>query len=544
MIALAAALSACGKGNDQQMTAAAPPPLPATLPLSASPSTVWPTAPEVAALPETRPVRAVRIADTRDDYGYADAAYDYQEVLGDAPPDYYFDYDGVDPWAWEGYDQSVVFLEPVDDGYRYYYYRPGQDEPYFVRDPYYGYGYDDGRLAVIYDSYGAVVPYSGYGAQFDYAGRYLARGHALYEASRRDDRRAVSAANWAARSAAISAAQARWAAARARQPQWRDYASRTGPSQANYWREEAVRRQADARRFAAWRNDSFRTPPPPRAIPATWSNASWARDPKRFLPARADRVRFAGNMQTNRPAATPSQGFLGNRGQAGPVRTPNPGTLPGDARRQALAAAGGRPVPDARPMRAIREPQRAAGAPGRFAAQPQPRPDQPRLARPQGNGNRAPALPGMRGDPAAPGNAQRVQPQPQRPPRVLTPRAEPQPGRGNGRMRFQAPRPQPQTVTPRQPRFNGGERPRFQPRPQPQAVAPRPQPQRFGGGERMRPAPQMNRPAFQPRAPQVARPAPRPPQMARPAPQPRAAAPAAPRGGGNGNGQGRGNRQH
>ena len=263
-IALAAALSACGKGNDQQMTAAAPPPLPATLPLSASPSTVWPTAPEVAALPEAGPVRAVRVADTRDDYGYADAAYDYQEVLGDAPPDYYFDYDGVDPWAWEGYDQSVVFLEPVDDGYRYYYYRPGRDEPYFVRDPDYGYGYDDGRLAVIYDSYGAVVPYSGYGAQRDYAGRYLARGRALYEASRRDDRRAVSAANWAARSAAISAAQARWAAARARQPQWRDFSSRAGPSQANYWREEAVRRQADARRFAAWRNDSFRTPPPPR----------------------------------------------------------------------------------------------------------------------------------------------------------------------------------------------------------------------------------------------------------------------------------------
>ena len=37
-IALATALSACGKGNDQQMTAASLPALPATLPLSASPS--------------------------------------------------------------------------------------------------------------------------------------------------------------------------------------------------------------------------------------------------------------------------------------------------------------------------------------------------------------------------------------------------------------------------------------------------------------------------------------------------------------------------
>ena len=41
-IALAAALSACGKGSDQQMMAATPPALPATLPLDASPSTAWP----------------------------------------------------------------------------------------------------------------------------------------------------------------------------------------------------------------------------------------------------------------------------------------------------------------------------------------------------------------------------------------------------------------------------------------------------------------------------------------------------------------------
>jgi len=190
-IALAAALSACGKGSDQQMMAAAPPALPATLPLDASPSTAWPTAPEVAALPEAKPVRTVRVANPRDYYGYADAAYDYQRVLSDAPPDYYFDYDGTDPWAWEGYDQSVVFLEPVDDGYRYYYYRPGADEPYFVRDPYYGYGYDNGQLAVVYDSYGAVVPYSDYGARLDYAGRY---GAAIAAVPLKDTLKRVSAA--------------------------------------------------------------------------------------------------------------------------------------------------------------------------------------------------------------------------------------------------------------------------------------------------------------------------------------------------------------
>ena len=505
-----------------------------------------------------RPIRTARVANTRDYYGYADAAYDYQTVLYDAPPDYYFDYDGVDPWVWEGYDQSVVFLEPVDDGYRYYYYRPGYDEPYFVRDPYYGYGYDNGQLAVVYDSYGAVVPYADYGARLDYAGRYLARGRAMYDASRRNDRRAVSAANWAARSAAISATQARWSAVRERQPQWRDYSNRAGPSQANYWREESVRRQADTRRFTAWRNDAFRTPPPPRAIPATWSSASWARDQKRFLPARADRVRFANDRQPDRAAAGP-QGLVGNRGEVAPVRAPNAAPLPGDARRQALAAA-----PGAGPMRAIREPQRNAGAPGRFAPQSQGQPNQPRLSRPQGNDDRRQGPAAMRGNPAAAGNSARFQqrPQPQRQPGVAMPRPEPQAGRGNGRQRFEAPRPQPQVgrgnggqrfaaprpqpqVAPRaEQRFNAGrERPRFQaPRPQPQVAAPRaPQP-RFGGGERMRPAPQMNRPSFQPRAPQMARPSAPQQQRARPAPQPRAAAPAAPRGnGGNGGGRGGGN---
>lgn len=533
-IALAAALSACGKGSDQQMMAATPPALPATLPLDASPSTAWPTAPEVAALPEAKPVRTVRVANQRDYYGYADAAYDYQDVLNDAPPDYYFDYDGVDPWAWEGYDQSVVFLEPVDDGYRYYYYRPGADEPYFVRDPYYGYGYDNGQLAVVYDSYGAVVPYNDYGARLDYAGRYLSRGRDLYMASRRGDRRAVSAANWAARGAALSAAQARWSAVRERQPQWRDYSSRVSPTQANYWREEGVRRQADARRFAAWRNDSFRSPPPPRAIPATWTSASWARDQKRFLPARDDRERLAANAQPNRGTPNVPQALFGNRQRTEPGNRPANVAAPqaNDPRRQAIIAAREQQRPGIGPMRAIREPQ--GNAAGRFAPRPQAQPSSPRIAGPRGNPDRA-QLATMRDDHGMRGNGPRLRAQPLPQPRAVMPRPQPQAGRGSQRPQMAMPR----AAAPRfQPRVNGGnDRPRFQaPRPQPQIAAPRPQAPRFGGGGNggMRPTPQMNRPAFQPRAPQMARPA---PQMARPAPPPRAAAPAAPRGGG-GNGRG------
>lgn len=540
-IALAAALSACGKGSDQQMTAAAPPALPATLPLDASPPTAWPTAPEVAALPEAKPVRTVRVANPHDYYGYADAAYDYQRALSDAPPDYYFDYDGADPWAWEGYDQSVVFLEPVDDGYRYYYYRPGADEPYFVRDPYYGYGYDNGQLAVVYDSYGAVVPYNDYGARLDYAGRYLSRGRDLYMASRRGDRRAVSAANWTARRDAISAAQARWSTVRERQPQWRDYSSRVSSTQANYWREEGVRRQADARRFAAWRSDSFRSPPPPRAIPATWTSASWARDQKRFLPARDDRERLADAAQPDRGAPNAPQALFGNRQRIEPGNRPANVAAPqaNDPRRQALIAAREQQRPGIGPMRATREPQGNAPA-GRFAPRPQGQPNPPRVASPQGNPDRA-QLATMRGDHGMRGNGPRFRAQPLPQSRAVMPKPQPQAGRGGQRPQMAMPRPEPRAAAPRfQPRTGGGnDRPRFEaPRRQSQIAAPRPQAPRFGGGGNggMRPAPQMNRPAFQPRAPQMARPAPqmaRPaPQMARPAPPPRAAAPAAPRGGG------------
>jgi hypothetical protein len=370
----------------------------------------------------------------------------------------------------------------------------------------------------------------------------------LYTASRRGDRRAVSAATWAARGAALSAAQARWSAVRDRQPQWRDYSSRTSATQANYWREEGVRRQADTRRFAAWRSDSFRSPPPPRAIPATWTTASWARDQKRFLPAKADRVRFADNAQPNRGTANAPQGLFGNPQRVAPNgRAPNAVPQGGDPRHQPGFAGRGL-VSDAAP---IAGPQRGGPA-GRFAPQLQGQPN-PRVVRTPGNVDRGQPLAAMRGDRGdrgAPGNAARFRPQPQAQPRIVTPRPQPQVGRGAGRPQLAAPRPEPRAAAPRpQPRFNGGgERPRFQaPRPQPQAVAPRPQAPRFGGGG-MRAVPQANRPSFQPRAPQMARPAPAPrpqmaprpaPQMARPAPQPRAAAPAPQRGGG-GNGGGRG----
>lgn len=299
LVALATALAtaACNKPDAaEQLTAAnsaAPlPALPATLPLATGTASAPRYAPPVSALPAAQPVRTVRVADRRDDYAYADDAYAFNQALGDAPPDYGFDYGGTEPWAWQGYDNSRVFVEPVDDGYRYYYYRPDADEPYFVRDPDYGYGYDNGALAVIYAASGAVLPFADYGPRLGYASRYLARGEDLYRASRGNERRAVIAANWAARQDAIAASRDRWAAAASRQAGWQAYRARVADQQAQHWAQEAQRRDADAHRFATWHDDGFRGAPPPRAIPAAWQQASWAQDQARYRPAgdRAERT--------------------------------------------------------------------------------------------------------------------------------------------------------------------------------------------------------------------------------------------------------------
>ena len=296
-LAASLALSACNKASDQmarsETAAPALPDLPATLPLASGAATPVAYAPGPSELPDTRAIPAVRTVAPDDAYAYADQAYGFMDALGDAPPDYGFDYDGVDPWAWQGYDDSVSFAEPIDGGYRYYYYRPGAETPYFIRDPRYGYGYDDGQLAVVYAADGAVVPYESYGPQIGYASRYFVRGRDLWRASRANPRRGVTAANWVRQRPVIEQSRARWQQDRPRQPQWVAYHQSVAPRQERHWEPEQVRREVDSRRYANWQRQDFRTPPPPRAIPVRWQEASWAKDKTRFAPAQAAAQRFA-----------------------------------------------------------------------------------------------------------------------------------------------------------------------------------------------------------------------------------------------------------
>ncbi|MFT3975763.1 MAG: hypothetical protein QM688_01420 [Sphingomonas bacterium] len=294
-VALAAlALAGCNRSASDtsallnNQSAAAPlPALPATLPMTDTPATQSVTAPPVTRLPETRPIRTVRVRDASHgaDYAYSDAAWQFSDALGEAPPDYGFDYQGVQPWAWQGYDDSVVFAEPVSGGYRTYYYRPGADEPYFVRDPDHAYGYDDGQLAVVYAADGAIVPWADYGPQLVYASRYLTRGRDLWRASRQT-RISISAQNWTVNRNTYFIGQQNWGAGRTRQPMWAAYAQRNAPAQ-SHWQVEQTRRAADIHRFADWQTQGFRSAPPPRAIPVAWQQAPWAQDPRHFAPAAA-----------------------------------------------------------------------------------------------------------------------------------------------------------------------------------------------------------------------------------------------------------------
>ncbi len=259
----AMALVACGQNTQnapQNTTAdtAAP-----ALPLTTGAETAAVYAPSVNALPPAPRPKIVRVASQADQYAYVDQASSMGSALGSAPPDYGFDYEGVHPWVWRTNDNAVRLVEPIDGGNRYYYYQPGAASPYLIRDPQYAYGFNDGQLVVVYDARGNVVAPEYMDRQADDAGRYLARAQALYNASLRSQRRAVIAANWAARRAAINAQQAEWARQQSEYSGWTAYHQQHEAEQQAYWQAERERRQASTASFDQWRDQDYRGAPPP-----------------------------------------------------------------------------------------------------------------------------------------------------------------------------------------------------------------------------------------------------------------------------------------
>jgi hypothetical protein len=248
------ALTACkpaANAPENAAAASAQPPL-AALALADTPATPTTPAPRPEALPSARPAKVARLARATDAYAFADRADAMNQGFGDAPPDYTFDYqDGEQPWVWQGDDQSMRVVEPLPDGgERYYYYEPGASEPYFVRDPYYSYGYQGDVLVVVYDNHGRVLPPDVMYGRADVAGRYLARAQAIRDASLHRQRQAVARANWIARQDDLYAERQAWASAQTADPGWRAYHDSHQPSDQNYWASERYRREVEAARLA------------------------------------------------------------------------------------------------------------------------------------------------------------------------------------------------------------------------------------------------------------------------------------------------------
>ena len=255
-IALIAAVSATAllAGCGDQHAAVLPPPTGAPiasmgLDEAAPPPPAY--APVADRLAPARPMRVAAAGPAPDRYLYVDDAYDMIDAFGDSPPDYAFDYDGVEPWVWRsdaGYYRVVEF---TPDGLREYYYEPGYDEPFLIRDPRYSYGYHSGVLVTVYDSYGRALPHDLVVRQADYAGRYYARAEALHYAALHQHRRAAYARQWQARQDVLAEARQRWAIQRDRDNEWRLLRDRRGEVQRTNWAPEQRQRADYAARIAA-----------------------------------------------------------------------------------------------------------------------------------------------------------------------------------------------------------------------------------------------------------------------------------------------------
>lgn len=156
-------------------------------------------------------------------YAYPQRAYRMSRVVHQRPPSYAFGYGDEQPWVWDDGDQGTMFAEPIDDGYRYYYYEPGEAYPYFVQDPDYGYAYGpDGALIALFAATGALIAADHWRDHAPYAQGYWTRGYDLDRAYRHSTRFPVQPAIWREHAPGVYSGHDRWFRAAQVQPGWRE----------------------------------------------------------------------------------------------------------------------------------------------------------------------------------------------------------------------------------------------------------------------------------------------------------------------------------
>jgi hypothetical protein len=252
LIALTAA--ACSRSAQQSAVSEIASPK-AALPLTTAEAPPGAPAPTLQELPPAPPARVARLRDEGERYAYADLGYSMGDAFADAPPDYGFDYDGEQPWVWQSDEGAYQVVEPLPEGDRYYYYQPGEDYPFLVRDPEYAYGFDDGQLVVVYDRYGHALGPDEADRRAGMAGRLLLRAAALYAAAHHDPHVGVAQDRWAGRRQSFESDRRSWQTAQEQDPAWRAYDDAHQQDERDRWAEERMRRQAETARVDQTLND-------------------------------------------------------------------------------------------------------------------------------------------------------------------------------------------------------------------------------------------------------------------------------------------------
>ncbi len=251
---LGASLAVAGCNRATQTADQAPAPTAAMALTDASAPAIV-DAPPVSQLPPAPPAPVAQ-PPAGGDYAYIEQAADFGYGMGEAPPDYTFDYDGYSPWVWRSNDGWQEVVEPMGGGDRYYYYQSGADYPFLIRDADYSYGFNNGALVVVYDHQGHALPWSMAQRQAALAGRDLARARSIYQASQQNQHMAVAAANWQARENRIAAEQAAWTQQQQASPQWASYHQQYWTQDQSHWDDERYRREAEASRTAQMFGDA------------------------------------------------------------------------------------------------------------------------------------------------------------------------------------------------------------------------------------------------------------------------------------------------
>jgi hypothetical protein len=203
-------------------------------------------------------------------YLYPARAYRVSRRYAAAPPSYAFAYGDEQPWVWEAANDDLMFAEPDDTGYRYYYYEPGEAYPYFVQDADYGYAYGDGgALLAVFDAAGALLSADQYGGYGGRARDDWSRGYALEQAYRNSPRYAVQPTVWRERAPAITAPREQWFQAAAAQPAWRQAYAGRGAAAPRDWNAPAPH---DNGRHLGWEK-THGGPAHAAAPPPAWREA-------------------------------------------------------------------------------------------------------------------------------------------------------------------------------------------------------------------------------------------------------------------------------